>query len=354
MSDDDLDEAVIFSGSSSKSEEDPTAEEEEDATAAEAQDEDGTTTEPRFAQTESLGPGPNRFAAKGERPISEQIASLSPEERECYNSLRIRWKALHPDRPYSDEMYLRFARCSPGKTKFNEKTAWRVMNRFDRRYLVLTASRLESQLLSKVRLGVFWGSCILHANQKHLKICLFCLAQTLFPVPGLSTKEGHDVFYMRASRYFPRQTSTRAIIDNLAYCMTTMVEKEKACAEGIAFLAYMNDWKMKNFAPDYFVQFMRTLQGRIPVRVRLFLIVNPPKFFDRVWMIIKPLLLKEFQNKVRMVQEENLGDFLMDTYTDFLPDDMASGTQPADLMVSDFVTYRKHVEGNNRLIGLQD
>ncbi|KAL7569205.1 hypothetical protein ACA910_016763 [Epithemia clementina (nom. ined.)] len=320
---DDRDEAVVFTSSSKNSDDDDNNNNNNNNN--EDGDEDGTTTEPRFANTESLGPGPNRFAAEGERPISEQIASLSADERQCFDNLRIRWKALHPDRPYSDEMYLRFARCSPGKTKFNEKTAWRVMNRFDRRYLVLTASRLESQLLSK----------------------------TLFPVPGLTTKEGHDVFYMRASRYFPRQTSTKAIIDNLAYCMTTMVEKEKNCAEGIAFLSYMTDWKMQNFAPDYFIQFLRTLQGRVPVRVRLFLIVNPPKFFDRVWMIIKPLLAKEFQNKVRMIPEEALGDYLMDNYTEYLPDDMATGTQPSDVMVHDFVTYRKHVENKHQLVGLK-
>lgn len=33
-------------------------------------------------------------------------------------------------------------------------------------------------------------------------------------------------------------------------------------------------WKMKNFSVSYCYQFMMMLQGRIPVRVRLFLIVN--------------------------------------------------------------------------------
>lgn len=155
---------------------------------------------------------------------------------------------------------------------------------------------------------------------------------------------------MRASRYFPRETSTKAIIDNLAYCMTTMVEKEKACTEGIAFLAYMTDFQMKNFSPDYFVQFLRMLQGRIPVRVRLFLIVNPPKIFDRVWSIIKRLLAKEFQNKVRMIPEEDLGTYLMDCYDEFLPDDMMSGTQPTDAMVRDYIEYRNHVESQMKLV----
>ena len=157
MSSDEQDEAVVFSSSNSDAEE--TGATTTSAVAAAGSVEDGASTEPRSPTNKSLGPGPNRFAAEGERPIGMQIASLSEEERVCFDNLRSRWKDLHPDRPFSDEMYLRFARCSPGKTKFNEMTAWRVMNRFDRRYLVLTAARLESQLLSKVRVmtGAVWS-----------------------------------------------------------------------------------------------------------------------------------------------------------------------------------------------------
>mmetsp|Transcript_4276 Transcript_4276/g.5580 ORF Transcript_4276/g.5580 Transcript_4276/m.5580 type:complete len:102 (-) Transcript_4276:719-1024(-) len=56
--------------------------------------------------------------------------------------------------------------------------------------------------------------------------------QTLFIPPGLKSSEGHSVFYMRPSRYFPKQTSTKEIIDNLVYCMQVMVEEEKSCTEG--------------------------------------------------------------------------------------------------------------------------
>jgi hypothetical protein len=102
----------------------------------------------------------------------------------------------------------------------------------------------------------------------------------LFPVPGLKSKDGHSVFYMMPARYFPAKTSTEEIIDNLAYCMNTMCDtSEKSSSEGIAFMAYMNDWKMSNFSVSYCYQFMMMLQGRIPVRVRLFLIVNPPGWF---------------------------------------------------------------------------
>lgn len=174
---DDRDEAVVSHISETAKEQDG------------AEDESIFSSEPRQASDGTLGPGPLRFAAKGERSIGDQIASLSTDQKQCFDNLKTRWKERYPDKPLSDEMILRFARCSPGRNKFNERSAWNVMQRFDRRYLVLTASRLEPQLLSK----------------------------TLFPVPGLVTKDGHHVFFMRASRYFPSQTPTKVIVDNLAY-----------------------------------------------------------------------------------------------------------------------------------------
>jgi hypothetical protein len=93
------------------------------------------------------------------------------------------------------------------------------MKKFKGRYLCLSAQVLDSQLKSK----------------------------TLFPVPGLKSMDGHDMFYMRPSRYFPRETPAKTIIDNLAYVLNTILEKELPCSNGIGFLACMDDWKMRNF-----------------------------------------------------------------------------------------------------------
>ena len=98
-----------------------------------------------------LGPGPMRFApSSDERSLEQQLASLTAREKECVDTLRSKWEAVHPDLPFSDAMYLRFARCSPGQKKFNVKASWKVMKAFDHRYLSLTAETLENQLLSQV------------------------------------------------------------------------------------------------------------------------------------------------------------------------------------------------------------
>eukprot|EP00545_Synedropsis_sp_CCMP1620_P003274 CAMPEP_0119003778 /NCGR_PEP_ID=MMETSP1176-20130426/758_1 /TAXON_ID=265551 /ORGANISM="Synedropsis recta cf, Strain CCMP1620" /LENGTH=284 /DNA_ID=CAMNT_0006955405 /DNA_START=66 /DNA_END=920 /DNA_ORIENTATION=+ len=271
------------------------------------------------ALSNTLGDGPMRYAPAGERSIEEQIAALTPEEKECFDTLKAKWNDKDRKKKphdYSDEMILRFARCSPGSKKFNEKAAWKVMKKCDPKYLDLTATELEEQLLSK----------------------------TLFIVPGLKSSEGHDVFYMRPSRYFPMETSIKTIIDNLAYCMQTMVEKEHACTEGVAFLANLDGWTMGNFSVSYCLEFMKMLQGKSPVRVRLFLIVDPPTWFDLIWKVMKTVLASDFRKKVHMIPREELEDFLMEGAPDYLCDDILGGKVETDEMIKDFVTYRKEVE----------
>ena len=267
--------------------------------------------------------GPMRFApSKEERTIEEQMNALTDDQKECITKLKSTWEKdgkTKQQEPFSDEMYLRFARNSPGSYKFNYKTAYKVMKKYNRtKYEHMKATDLEHQLLTK----------------------------TLFPIPNITTKEGnHEIFYMRPSRYFPKQTSTEQIIDNLAYCMSCMLDRsEKSETEGIGFVAYMNDWHMCNFSIDYCFQFMLMLQGRIPVRVRLFLIVNPPSWFDKIWKIMKLVLASDFRQKVKMIPESDLHLYLNDNYEQYLPDDMECGKANTQDMVQDFITYRKYIE----------
>ena len=89
---------------------------------------------------------------------------------------------------------------------------------------------------------------------------------------------------------------------------------------------------------------MLMLQGKIPVRVRLFLIVNPPSWFDKIWKIMKMVLAADFRQKVKMIQESELHHYLNDNYQNYLPDDMECGKASTEQMVQDFITYRKYIE----------
>eukprot|EP00567_Pseudictyota_dubia_P013275 CAMPEP_0197442480 /NCGR_PEP_ID=MMETSP1175-20131217/8488_1 /TAXON_ID=1003142 /ORGANISM="Triceratium dubium, Strain CCMP147" /LENGTH=358 /DNA_ID=CAMNT_0042972963 /DNA_START=45 /DNA_END=1121 /DNA_ORIENTATION=- len=266
--------------------------------------------------------------SQGERSVEKQIESLFAHERKMYEEIKSQWENLecfdelskkwvHVKRnvEFSDEMYLLFSRCN----NFEPARALEQMERFDTRYLSLTCSSLETQLLTK----------------------------TLFVVPGLETISGLDVFYMRPSRYFPRRTPTPEIIDNLIYVMQTMQTKEKNCTDGIAFLANMNGWRKENFSVGYAHAFMNALQGHYyPVRVSLFLIVDPPNWFGLIWDALSQVLSAEFSKKVHIIYSDDLDKYLQPGYHQYLPDDFGGKSRTAQI-VSDFVAQRKALEGSN-------
>ena len=70
--------------------------------------------------------------------------------------------------------------------------------------------------------------------------------------------------------------SVSSYINNLVYVMDCMVEKESAQRDGIGAVANTTDWSMANFRVNYCYKLMIGLQGmKTPMRVKLFLIVNP-------------------------------------------------------------------------------
>eukprot|EP00339_Tiarina_fusa_P029991 CAMPEP_0117057156 /NCGR_PEP_ID=MMETSP0472-20121206/39666_1 /TAXON_ID=693140 ORGANISM="Tiarina fusus, Strain LIS" /NCGR_SAMPLE_ID=MMETSP0472 /ASSEMBLY_ACC=CAM_ASM_000603 /LENGTH=530 /DNA_ID=CAMNT_0004773903 /DNA_START=69 /DNA_END=1661 /DNA_ORIENTATION=+ len=289
---------------------------------------DEPTIDLQLAEQE-LGSGPMRFSRKGERSLQEQLESLSEPNRQTYRLLVKKWNdraRLGGGFPLTNDSILRFARnnCTYSKTDtghnliFQERKAWKAMRKFKKRFWKLTAAELEDQLRTK----------------------------TLFPVPGLKTAEGYDMFYMKPARYFPKETSARTIINNLAYVMTTMLEsKEASCRDGIGFVANMDDWAMKNFDVNYCFQYMMCLQGfMVPVKVELFLIVNPPSWFGAIWKIMKPMLAPTFRRKVKVILADKLPKYLQEGFEAYLPDDMEHGKADTDAIIEDFITFRKYFE----------
>merc|ERR1712048_347006 len=107
-------------------------------------------------------------------------------------------------------------------------------------------------------------------------------------------------------------------------------------------------WTFTNFSVSYCYEFMMMLKGRVPVRVRLFLIVNPPSWFDKIWKIMKPMLASDFRKKVFMIKDSKLADHLEEGFEKKLPDDIHCGTVDTEGIVSDFVSYRKYVETDKK------
>jgi CRAL/TRIO domain len=150
---------------------------------------------------------------------------------------------------------------------------------------------------------------------------------------------------MRPKRYDPDHTPVQDIIDNLVYVMNTIYEKEQNATHGIAFIANMDGWTMRNFSVEYCHKFMQVLQGTvIPTRVTHFLIVNPPKWFGKVYAIMKKMLSPEFRRKVHMIPVRKLEKFLQPGYEDYLPSELAGGRAITSDLVEDFCDYRQYIE----------
>lgn len=156
---------------------------------------------------------------------------------------------------------------------------------------------------------------------------------------------------MRPSRYFPNKLDDNnhdIIIDNLVYVINSMLENEYSCKDGIGMIIYMNNWIQKdNFTSKYFYQLFKILQGAIPVRIRLCLLINPPKWFTKIWNVMKHLLNNELKSKIILINENELSKYLKTGFESFLPDDMDTGTLSTNDIVNDYITYRKYIENLN-------
>jgi hypothetical protein len=82
----------------------------------------------------------------------------------------------------------------------------------------------------------------------------------------------------------------------------------------------------------------------VPVKVELFLIVNPPAWFGAIWKIMRPMLVPSFRRKVKICTESQLPKYLQKGYEAYLPDDFETGRASTKNLVEDFITYRRYVE----------
>lgn len=301
------------------------------------------TAVPEEEQARSvLGEGPLRFAPPKQTP--QNLLFENDDDRSLFQQ-----KLYHLQEKWE------FKRTSASMSRSSGslpalQQALLLSPQWHSRFLWFYAHQSSSDGRLKISMDKVWKAekklkpRFVHLNLSELKFQLY--SKTLFPVPGLKTKDGHDMFYMRPSRYFPNCTPTKTIIDNLCYVMNTMLEHSPlAQKEGIGFVACMDDWTMKNFEVNYCYQFMMALQGfMVPVKTQLFLIVNPPSWFGAVWKIMKPMLAPSFRKRVKICPESKISKYLAKDYLKHLPNDMKTGKANTDQMVVDYIAYRQYVE----------
>eukprot|EP00980_Cylindrotheca_fusiformis_P011564 scaffold2737_cov99-Cylindrotheca_fusiformis.AAC.10 len=109
----------------------------------------------------------------------------------------------------------------------------------------------------------------------------------------------------------------------------------------------MDGWTMDNFSMDYWRRFMHTLQGRaVPTKVELFLIVDPPSWFGKIWRIMKPMLSRSFSKKVRIIKQIKLRNYLQEGFEAYLPDEMDIGLKDTTRIVDDYVYDKTCLDGS--------
>ncbi len=126
--------------------------------------------------------------------------------------------------------------------------------------------------------------------------------------------------------------------------MSAMVEREETSINGIGLIACMDDWTKENFSVSYCRQFTAMLQGGVPARVSLYLIVNPPVWFKKAWKIMKPMMAPAFRRHVKMIKESELDKFMAPGYKTHLPDDMMTGEADTKKIVDEFIADRHKLE----------
>ena len=250
----------------------------------------------------------------------KQCLMTNPANFEAYVQIDCHMERAQLETGLSQEQILRVAMYH----KFDVNKSFRLLKHMDAKFWNISAKQLEAQLST----------------------------HTLFPLSKQLTSKDTTIksfFYMKPSRFTPSETPTSGIIANLLYVMDSLdrftdpnVSRNN---HKIGFIANMNDWTMKHFTVDYCFQFMEALQGKMgPVNVDLFLIVNPPSWFDKVWQIMKPMLSSKFRAKVHMIHQDKLENYLASGYEQYLPQELANGQVDVAAHVKDFIQYRKYVE----------
>lgn len=269
--------------------------------------------------------------------LEDQIKCLAPEDYLEYKALLTRWEEISHKRlketagddslrnnavtlmDLTPAWHLRFLRCHCLRDgSFSSERALAEERKLQRHFLTLNVFELQAQLQTK----------------------------TLFPVPGLKSFHGHDMFYMKPSRFQPKENSTSDIIDNLVYVMNCMLENnEKAQKNGIGLVYNMDDWTMEHYQKSYIHRFMMALQSYIvPVKIVSFLIVNPPSWFRTVWLVLKPMLSPSFRQCVKICPESKLSKYLSADFRQFLPDEMTLGRASTNGMLHKFIAERQAIE----------
>lgn len=268
---------------------------------------EGTVTS--GASTCSFNEGSRRFCLfESTKSTKEVVESLKGKERECYTYLKLKWQTNN-DKRLPPSAILRLALCSPGEP-FDVDKAMSVLRIFNDRYLALT-----------------W-KCLLSKNP------------AVIPIPGLVTKQGHSVVYMRANLFAGMKT--QQVLDNLVYVMDFVNASEEVCKKGIAIVFNLKDSKIQDYPSDLLSSLVAIWQSKgCATRISRIYLVDAPSWFKPLWMVHSKGLSRQLRDNVASLSQVEARMALgPQTY---LPDELGGLVNTIQL-AKDFLHYMKIVE----------
>lgn len=166
----------------------------------------------------------------------------------------------------------------------------------------------------------------------------------LIPLAGLKSKLGSPVFMSKLSRYSGDPEENEIVVKHLLYVLNDLSQSEEDCRNGIVYVADMRNFRAYHNLEGT-KQIMDALQGKyIPVRVSLFIMVDPPPLFGRIWKMVRPMLSSSFRRKVRVIKQHKLGDYLMEGYQSYLPSELNEGSLDSSEMIEDYIDMKVYDE----------
>ena len=167
-----------------------------------------------------------------------------------------------------------------------------------------------------------------------------------YSVGGLFSKDKKSqVLYFRQSRFMPSTERNQLLLENFCYCLKDLSGTEDQCRNGIVMVVNVKGFiDRRNLDQESIALFVHAVQGQLmPVKMRLVLIVGATARFGNSWKEIKALLTSAQEEKFRFVHPNKLGDYLMDGYEQYLPDEIG-GCRDCMEISEDYVDLKLHQE----------
>lgn len=240
------------------------------------------------------------------------------EERECLQRLHL--FCMRNDIRLSDHLIFRFACCH----EFEYRTARKaLLANYNRPYISVALDDRISAFLQDT-------------------LCFY-------PLPGLRSKFGNSrVLFFRSPRYVPSPDNQKVCLESLNYVVHSMCEDEEECRNGITIVSYLEGFGMKNHDPDLGDETMRIFNGTsVPIKVNEILLVDAPKVVSRVLKLTRTFMTKSLRKKIKIIKSADLGEYLMDGFEEFLPNEMEAGWKNGAEIVEDFVDQKRFNESKD-------